>query len=512
MAIIDTNGNPIKTKTKELTQELARPSLMGVRNAWGHGTVSNGLTPERLAQILRAADSGDHHAYLTLAEEMEERDAHYGSVLRTRKLAVSGLQIIVEAASDDEHDIALADALREQIEKPEFSNAVDDLLDGLAKGYSVVEIVWQRGQFWQPQFAWRDPRFFQFDKETGSELRLIDEVDMVNGLPLPKYRFMTHIPKMKSGLTVRSGLARMAAIAYLCKCWTLKDWMSFVDLYGLPLRVGKFGRGATEQEIDTLITAISNIASDAGAVIPESMQLEFVEAAKASGGGTGVFLEIASYLDAQLSKAVLGQTMTTDNGSSQSQANVHNEVRLDILKADAVQLGNTLQRDFAIPFIDINHGVQPRYPRIVVYVPDNEDLALLITALEKLVPLGLEVEQSVIRDKFGLPDPVKNGGKLLRVQAAPVAAVNHAVALNAVGQIAADNDEIDELVDESLKDWEKLMSPVINPIEELAANSSDYESFLIGLVELTKTTDPTALVESLALATFKARGMGDAGL
>lgn len=515
MAIVDKFGKPMKVNVEALSKELARPSLTGIRQAWGTGAVSNGLTPQRLASILRAAEMGDHHAYLSLAEEMEERDAHYGSVLRTRKLAVSGLDIVVESASDDPYDIALADAVREQVTRAEFGDAVDDLLDGLGKGYSAVEIIWQRGEFWQPNFVWRDPRFFRFDRETGTELRLLDELDMMNGIPLDKYRWITHIPKIKSGLTVRSGLARMAAIAYMCKTWTLKDWMAFADVFGLPLRVGKFGRGATDDEIDTLINAISNIASDAGAVIPESMNIEFVEASKSAGGGTGIFKELADYLDAQLSKAVIGQTMTSDNGSSQAQANVHNEVRLDIVKADAKQLTSTLNRDFVTAFIDINYGVQQHYPRVFVYVPDNEDLALLVTALEKLVPLGLEVEQSVIRDKFGLPDPDRDAagnakGKLLGapvVSSVGATATNHATALNASQTTPID--EIDALIDDSLSDWEKVMSPIIDPITALANNSTDYESFLVKLTGLMATIEPKELVESLALATFKARGLGD---
>jgi hypothetical protein len=42
-----------------------------------------------------------------MAEELEERDLHYSSVLRTRKLTVAGIEPSVEAASDDEHDVML---------------------------------------------------------------------------------------------------------------------------------------------------------------------------------------------------------------------------------------------------------------------------------------------------------------------------------------------------------------------------------------------------------------------
>jgi len=512
VVIVDKYGKPIKVAN--LSTELARSSLTGVRNTWGTGAVSSSLTPQRLSAILQAAETGDHHAYLSLAEQMEERDAHYGSVLRTRKLAVSGLDVTVESASDDPRDIALADAVRDQVERAEFGEAVDDLLDALGKGFSVVEIIWRRGQFWQPEFKWRDPHFFLWDRETGTELRLLDEADMLNGLALEPHRFIIHAPKIKSGLTVRSGLARLSAISYMCKTWALKDWMSFADIFGLPLRVGKYGRGATEDEIDTLVSAISNIASDAGAVIPESMKIDFVQAST-TGGGTGIFKELSQYLDGQISKAVLGQTMTSDDGSSQAQANVHNEVRLDIVKADAKQLSSTLNRYFVKSFIDLNYGVQEHYPQVCVYVPDNEDLALLVTALEKLVPLGLEVEQSVIRDKFGLPDPDRDSGgnakgKLLGapvVSNAQPTAANHATALNT--RQSEVSDELDLLAEDALGGWERVITPVLSPIEALAANSASYKDFLTGLTELTRTTDASALIESLALATFKARGLGD---
>ncbi len=45
---------------------------------------SQGLTPERLAAIFREADAGDVRRQAELFEEMEEKDAHLGSVLQTR--------------------------------------------------------------------------------------------------------------------------------------------------------------------------------------------------------------------------------------------------------------------------------------------------------------------------------------------------------------------------------------------------------------------------------------------
>ncbi|MFX5157705.1 DUF935 family protein, partial [Acinetobacter baumannii] len=70
----------------------------------------------------------------------------------------------------------------------------------------------------------------------------------------------------------------------------------------------------------------------AGVIIPKGMEIELLEAARS---GTGDYKTLHDTMDETIAKAILGQTMTTDNGSSKSQAEVHMEVRQDIVKADA---------------------------------------------------------------------------------------------------------------------------------------------------------------------------------
>ncbi len=282
--IVDQFGRPIEYD--QLTQEVAAPRLTGVRQVW-HQSVASGLTPGRLASLLQTAAEGDARDYLTLAEEMEERDLHYASVLGTRKLALAGLNIRVEAATDDKEDMRRADALREVVDAPEFGEMATDLTDALSKGYSVAEIIWDRsGATWMPErFEWRDPRFFQFDRETGQELRLQDEADVMNGIALAPYKFVVHRPRLRTGLPIRGGLARLAAVAYMCKAWTWKDWMGFADIYGIPMRVGRYGPNASKDDIGVLMSAVANLGSDAGAVIPESMRIDFQQAANVNGAG-----------------------------------------------------------------------------------------------------------------------------------------------------------------------------------------------------------------------------------
>jgi len=523
ITLYDHLGRPIEREA--LTLEVAAPSLTGVRRAWDAEAIAQGLTPHRLARVLLSAAEGDLRAYLILAEEMEERDPHYGSVLGTRKRACSGLEPSVSAATDDKRDVELADAVREHIaESTEFADLCTDLLDGLGKGYAACEIMWDRGSsFWRPAaFEYRDPKYFRFDLATGRELRL-DELGAMDGVPLPPFKFLIHVPKLKSGLPARGGLARLAAAAHMCKSYTLTDWMAFAEVFGQPLRLGRYGQNATDDDIRTLVSAVANLGTDAAAVIPDSMRIEFVTASGGTGtsGGQILFQNLAEWLDRQVSKAVLGQTMTSDDGSSLGQAKVHNEVRLDILKADARQLAATINRDLVRPFVDLNFGPPPsgKYPRLLLPVREPEDVKALTDALAKLVPLGLRVEASVVRDRLGFPDPADGAevlGQPVQQGQDGTAANRVRRAVNRTGAESGDIDAsgVDELVQlaaEALEDWEPQVASLVDPVQELADRSESYEEFLAGLPGLLEKMDPSALVRSLAVAAFKARGQGNGG-
>ena len=72
-------------------------------------------------------------------------------------------------------------------------------------------------------------------------------------------------------------------------------------------------------------------------------------------------------------------------------------------------------------------------------------------------------------------------------------------------------DDLAELRDELLADWEPVMQAVTDPIQALANRCESYEEFLTRLPELLEEggMDATALMQRLAEATYKARAHGD---
>ncbi len=365
------------------------------------------VTPEKLFRILASAAQGDHEAYLTLACEMEEKYIHYASQLQTRKLAITGEEIEVLPGDDSELAQTVADDFRTHVVEEEcFSEFLFDLLDGIAKGYSVVQPHWDtKATPWAPrEYEHIDPRFFCFDRATLTELRLRDEMS-TDGQELPQ-GLIVHRPRARTGVTCRGGVARPASIGYLFQAATVSQWAVFLETYGMPIRLAYYDPlTATDDEILALKTALINIGHNAAALLPVGMKIEGLDLRRPTSGDN-VFQGFGEYWDHLISKLLLGQTMTSDStGRRGAQAEVHNDVRLDIKRADARSVCGSVRRDLAIPFTLWNYGAGAPVPRINIAVDPPQDLEAFSNALTPLVTAGLKVRAQEVRDKFGLAEP-----------------------------------------------------------------------------------------------------------
>ena len=416
MKILDHLGQPIDTQS--LASPIATPTPHGARVV-GSQSSFHGLDPARLFSILRAAEAGDARAYLELAEEMEEKYLHYAAQLATRKRAVCGLEWCVHPASERLKDRKIAEFVERVV--PLLRAAAFDQLDALGKGYSVMEPIWDTsGSQWVPrEMAWRDPRWFRFDKKSGRVLQLRGDTESFGeGVPLPAGRFIVTTFAAKSGLPIRGGLARAAVYAYLFHNFTLKDWVQFCEKFGKPLILGRYDGMPAPGDLDILYAAITGLGQDAAAMLPRSMDIEFPEVTGARGE-SGLWQNLLDYLDRQVSKLILGQTLTADTGQggggSYALGSVHNEVRMDILHADAESLTDTLNRQFIPVLVGLNFAGVTEFPRLSLRVEEPEDLAALSGIVARAVQLGQPVGQAWFAEKFGIPLPAE-GEEILKAR------------------------------------------------------------------------------------------------
>lgn len=379
------------------------------------------ITPERMAHLIQgAATLGDTLTYFEAAEQLEEHDLHYRSLISTRKLAVAGLDIVVEPHDTSRKARKVAEFVETVLAADPVQTMLQDLLDGLSKGVSIVEIGWDTdGAQWVPAtYDWRDPRWFDFSKVDGSTVMLRGPGGVLE--ELPPNRFLVHKPRLKTGLPVRSGLALPGAIAWCIKQAIVTDWAGFCETYGQPFRLGTFQRGTKKEDVLGLKKAIASLGADAYAVLPSDMAVQFIDGG-GKNGNVQLFERFAQFMEDQQSRLVLGQTLTSGSGQtagSYALGLVHNEVRMDILRSDAKQLGTTIMRDLVRPLVDFNFGADVPIPNVRFAADEGEDLVALATVLSLTVPLGIGAPVKWARDKFGIPAPDGDEETLSASQAA----------------------------------------------------------------------------------------------
>ena len=509
MPILDHNGLPISTAQLKKTDATATP--WGVRKATSQVSLT-GLDPARLAHLLRAAEQVDARAYLELAEEMEEKYLHYAAQLATRKRAVVALEWSVEPASDKLRDKKIAEFVAKAI--PKIKEATFDLLDCIGKGYSVGELLWDTsGGEWTIAGIERvDPRWFQHDKVDGKTLRMRTDSD-INGIPLTPGKYIVINSAAKSGLPIRGGLARAASYSYLFHNFSLRDWVTFCEMFGIPLRLGRYEAGAVSpSDLDVLYQAVRDLGTDSAAMLPKNMEIEFPTVGSGRVGAD-LWEKLLDYLDRQVSKLVLGQTLTADTGKggggSYALGSVHNDVRIDILRADATALASAINKQLVKLLVDLNFGGSD-YPMLRLPVDDPEDLVAMATIVGKAVEMGQPVSQRWFAGKFCIPLPA-DGEAILGKPALPSPPHLPAAQRAAHSKIAVAPDAADKMTPALAEVAQAQIDQWVEQIDQMLANAESLEQFreqlLARYAEL--PADELVTVMAQALAAIELRGRAE---
>ncbi|MBM4274583.1 MAG: DUF935 domain-containing protein [Deltaproteobacteria bacterium] len=403
MKLKDFFGRFFKPAAGPETRELAAVSLA---ERW-RTYPSAGLTPGRLAEIFREADQGFVYRQMELFEEMEEKDAHLAAILQTRKMAVLSLdyEVLPDAKSPEEEKVA--DFVGEMLYRvPGLEAAFLDLLDAIGKGFALSEILWEvaGGQAWVADLRWIPQKQVIFGED--SRPRLLTEAGDWRGMDLPPWKVVYHRYKARSGYPSRAGVLRVVGWMYLLKNYALKDWAAFNEVFGMPLRLGKYDPTAAPAEREALIQAIRNLGSDAAGVISKTTEIEFVEAASRSG--VNPYQAMAEFCNREMSKAVLGQTLTTDTAGATgtyAAARVHAQVRRDLVEADAQALAATLREQLLRPLVGFNFGWDRPLPWLRFKFEEEQDLKTLSEVYLNLAEMGMPFTVEHVSQRFGIPAP-----------------------------------------------------------------------------------------------------------
>lgn len=475
------------------------------------GHPSRGLTPSKLAAILDAAEQGDIVAQYELFEDMEEKDGHIHADMSKRRRAVAQLDWDIvppdNATAKEKEAAATLYSLMQGLD--DFEEVLFDTTDAIGKAFVCQEFDgWERidGNWLPKAIIHRPQSWFQLPRGNRQEIRLRGPLD---GTPLQPFGWITHVHKAKSGYLERAALFRVLVWPYLFKNYSVGDLAEFLEIYGIPMRVGKYPTGATEKEKLTLLRALAALGHNAAGIIPNGMELDFLDAAT---GDPAAFQLMIEWCERTQSKAILGGTLTSQaDGKTSTNAlgNVHNEVRKDLRDLDAKLVAKSLSRDLVYPIAALNGLVDSwgRCPRLVFDTQEAEDLTAYATALPELVKIGFRVPRTWAQQRLAIPEPAE-GEDVLAVVAGSAAQPESVVAPGtavATAQIAAPKSAVEQLDDAmrpSTDQW-------IDQIRALVQNAASLDEIRDGLEQLLPGMSldqyAAAMAQALAAAALQGR-------
>jgi len=306
-----------------MKKELERPIYIvkTALEAWSELTRFP-LTTKYLIEHVERKDIRDVYYNMML-------DPHISSVIMSRKAGVLHERWYIKGEPPEE-----AMKLTKMI-APIVYKILNNLLNAVAYGYAVVELIYNeqdnmlvptkvvaRPWYW---FVYKEGEFY-FQDRYGEPHKLIPEKVIIYQNS-PDENFPAGMP-----------LLLKAYLPYYLKRIGVQNWATLGERFAIPTIWGKYSGTLSDEEADKLLNALVRLQKLGAALVPGDIEIQPLEV-KLEGRGE-LFQKLTNFLNAEISKLFLGQTLTTEiaEKGTYAAAKVHLRVREDILYADMIGL------------------------------------------------------------------------------------------------------------------------------------------------------------------------------
>jgi phage gp29-like protein len=453
------------------------------------------------------------------------RDDQVATTWGQRRLSLTSCDTVVEPGADDAASKAAAEALQAELDGMNWDDITDKALFAVFYGWGVAEVMWKPSttpglSVSFDRIVVRDRARFRFDRDgnvylfaSGSGWR-----------QMPPRKFWRVVAGGDHHDQVY-GLGLAHALYWPCffKRNDIKFWLIFLEKFGMPTAIAKLSQAQLDdpETRRKALGMLRQIATDAGVAVPTDAQgLPIVELLEAARSGAADYQGLHDAMNSAIAKVVVGQTMTTDNGSSRAQAQVHLSVRQDIVEADADLLCSSFNQGPVLWWTEWNFpGATP--PRVYRHTEPPEDLNARAERDGKIAALGYEPEEDYI---------LKTYGEGWKKKQAPAMAPgmpgmpglqqpgNADPAQFAEGEVAAlqalraarrgDQQALVEAAGHFAEQYDSIMGRQVGALLNAAEDAGDYDTFRERLTEILADGPSPEAMAKITRAGLFARMMG----
>lgn len=332
-------------------------------------------------QALRAADNDRRQKLYELYEDIL-LDPVLSSAITKRINAITNAELVFM------RDGNIIEEMDDFIDSPVFEELLTEIMNSKMWGKTVMELDFMDGFK-----AYNIPR---------AHIRPDKGLITINPGDDQGYPYRGDDFFLEAGSDKDFGLLLKAAPYAIFKRGGLSDWAQFCELFGIPMKVGKYS-AQDEESRKALTEALEDSGSASWLVTPKETDIEVKESS--SRGDGNLFNNFRKACNEEMLITILGQTMTTVDGSSRAQSQTHKEVEEDINKSDRRFVQRILNTEL-LPRLEKRgfpvKGGWFSFPEAAETISKID----LITIHDKFQNnLGLIIDDDFLYDTYGVPKP-----------------------------------------------------------------------------------------------------------
>lgn len=323
-------------------------------------------------------------------------DPHVSSCIQSRKSGTLSSEWRINQGNSTD---TVYKAVLMQMAELDIDQILGEWLDTPLMGYNVAEIDWQvkRGYIMAENIQSRPQEWFKWNSDAKP---VFVSSDHPQGELFPDRKMIV----TQYNPTYMNPYGQ----AVLARCfWSVtfkKEIMTFAiqyaEKFGGTFIVGKYDPLTANDEVkDNMKNDLFDLIADGVGIVPQGTDVLLQEAAKTSS--MDLFNRLIVFFNAEISKAILSQTLTTEQGDTGSYAmsQTHLEVRRDVVDSDMKIVTKAMNR-FIRWFCDLNFGFIGAYPTFEFF-EEQDTMTAFADRDVKLYSQGVRFTQQYYRERYG---------------------------------------------------------------------------------------------------------------
>lgn len=412
-------------------------------------------------------------------------DAHVSSCVQSRKAGVLSLNWEINRGGTKSTE---SEFIEEIFNSLNLRQIISEMLDAPLFGFKPIEIYWNEaeGKIVPKELKGKPSWWFEFDSI--NMLRFKDR-NKPNGVLLPNKKFLLLQHNATYDNPYGESILAKCYYPVIFKKGGMKLWSVFTQKYGMPFLHGKIGLGKGQEEAYELFNVLEKLQQDGIAVTEEEVNIEIIESSKTSSAD--VYKNLLHFCNAEISKAILSQTLTTEQGDTGSYAmsQTHLQVRKDVVDADK-QLVEYWLNKLIEWIIEFNFESVSEIPRFVMYEEQDVDMSLAQRDQTLSSTGQVKFTKEYFKRNYGFKDDEIE------------------ISFEQTKPQFSESDIISEKSAFDISQFDELTQSVLKPILEMINESKSYNEIQDKIIEMFPELDTTILEEYLAKGILLATGSG----